>query len=131
MSVWRELEAPSDNRHFSNVISVDDDVVGDIFLINRRKMMSTLSSACSRNPRISLLTLISHPALVAVASSRHSLATIRNKQNSMSGIGTQLNMPLSANMAPDEVLNLVFVRGDVRFADLMSPIEGPFCYMYE
>jgi hypothetical protein len=46
-----------DNLHFSKVISVDDDVAGDIFLINRRKMISTPSSACSRNPRISMLTL--------------------------------------------------------------------------
>jgi tyrosinase len=40
-------------------------------------------------------------------------------------------MPLSANMALDDVLNMVFVREDVRFADLMRPVEGPFCYMYE
>jgi hypothetical protein len=68
---------------------------------------------------------------VAVASSRDSLATIPNRQNAISEIGTQRNMPLSANMALDDVLNMVFVREDVRFADLMRPVEGHFCYMYE
>ena len=40
-------------------------------------------------------------------------------------------MPPSANMTLDDRLKMVFVGEDVRFGDLMSPMEGPFCYVYE
>jgi tyrosinase len=34
-------------------------------------------------------------------------------------------------MTLDDMLNMVFVGEPVLFGDLMSPIEGPFCYIYE
>ncbi|KAI4618240.1 uncharacterized protein J4E87_007908 [Alternaria ethzedia] len=49
----------------------------------------------------------------------------------ISGTGTFLNMPPSANTTFDTTINLGYAAdGTERMEDLMSTTEGPFCYIY-
>jgi len=55
-----------------------------------------------------------------------------NRLNAISGTGTFLNQPPSPNTTLDTVIDLGYAA-DKPFAmrDLMSTVDGPFCYVYE
>lgn len=54
------------------------------------------------------------------------------RQDAISGTGTFLNYPPSANTTLDTVINLGYAAGtDIAMKDLMSTTSGPFCYTYE
>jgi len=54
------------------------------------------------------------------------------RKNAISGTGTFLNLPPSANTTLETVINLGHAGGtDIAMADLMSTTAGPFCYIYE
>ncbi|KAL1970846.1 hypothetical protein VTN77DRAFT_2680 [Rasamsonia byssochlamydoides] len=53
------------------------------------------------------------------------------RQNAISGTGTFLNEPPSANTTLDTVINLGYAAGrPTAMRDLMSTTAGPFCYVY-
>lgn len=57
---------------------------------------------------------------------------LENRQNAISGTGTFLNNPKSANTTLDTVINLDHSGGDpIAMRDLMSTVSGPFCYTYK
>ncbi|KAN0084716.1 hypothetical protein V8E54_001183 [Elaphomyces granulatus] len=54
-----------------------------------------------------------------------------NRLNAISGTGTFLNDPPSANTTLDTVIDLGYVAGTpTPMRDLMSTTDGPFCYVY-
>jgi tyrosinase len=57
---------------------------------------------------------------------------LANRQNAISGTGTFLNYPPSANTTLDTVINIGYAGGtSIAMSELMSTTEGPFCYTYE
>ncbi|KAF1940908.1 Di-copper centre-containing protein [Clathrospora elynae] len=55
----------------------------------------------------------------------------RMSEKGISGTGTFLNGPPSANTTLDTVIDLGFAAGPpVKMADLMSTTDGPMCYIY-
>ncbi|KAI4916637.1 uncharacterized protein J4E92_009141 [Alternaria infectoria] len=57
--------------------------------------------------------------------------TRTSEAGGISGTGTFLNMPPSANTTFDTTINLGYAAdGTERMEDLMSTTEGPFCYIY-
>jgi tyrosinase len=62
---------------------------------------------------------------------------LANRQNAISGTGTFLNYPESANTTLDTVIDLGYAVGSdpsvgaIAMKDLMSTTAGPFCYTYE
>ncbi|GKT43350.1 tyrosinase-like protein orsC [Colletotrichum spaethianum] len=55
----------------------------------------------------------------------------RTGAEGIAGTATWLNSPESANTTLDTTLNLGYAAGeDIAMRDLMSTIEGPFCYIY-
>ncbi|KAJ5173389.1 hypothetical protein N7492_005982, partial [Penicillium capsulatum] len=53
------------------------------------------------------------------------------RRNAISGTGTFLNHPASANTTLDTVLNLGYAREHTqRMKDVLSTTAGPFCYVY-
>ena len=55
----------------------------------------------------------------------------RTGAKGISGTGTFLNMPESANTPLDTVIDLGYAAGPpVKMRDLMSTTDGPFCYTY-
>lgn len=53
------------------------------------------------------------------------------RQNAISGTGTFLNSPPSANTTLDTLINLGYAAGSpTPMRDLMSTTAGPFCYIY-
>ncbi|PYI07973.1 Di-copper centre-containing protein [Aspergillus sclerotiicarbonarius CBS 121057] len=53
-----------------------------------------------------------------------------NRRNAIWGTHTRSNDPPSANMTLDEMIDFGFISQPLQFADLMSPLSGPFCYYY-
>ncbi|KAF8858679.1 Di-copper centre-containing protein [Acephala macrosclerotiorum] len=58
---------------------------------------------------------------------------LENRQNAISGTGTFLNYPASANTTLDTVINLGYAvpGASIAMSEIMSTISGPFCYTYE
>lgn len=58
---------------------------------------------------------------------------LENRQNAISGTGTFLNSPESANTTLDTVLDMGYAvpGASMAMSELMSTISGPFCYTYE
>lgn len=55
----------------------------------------------------------------------------RSGEKGISGTGTFLNIPPSANVTLDTVIDLGYAAGPpVTIRDLMSTTDGPFCYTY-
>lgn len=55
----------------------------------------------------------------------------RTGAGGISGTGTMLNMPPSANATLETVIDLGYAAGPaVRMGDLMSTTDGPMCYIY-
>jgi tyrosinase len=55
----------------------------------------------------------------------------RSSGKGISGTGTFLNMPPSANTTLDTIIDLGFAGGPPqKMADLMSTTDGPMCYIY-
>ena len=53
------------------------------------------------------------------------------RKDQISGTDTFLNVPPSANTTLDTPIDLGYAAGpSVTMRDLMSTIEGPFCYIY-
>ncbi|KAI2914899.1 hypothetical protein CBS147371_6119 [Aspergillus niger] len=52
------------------------------------------------------------------------------RRNSIWGTSTRGDDPPSANMTLDDSLDFGFISQPLRFADLMNPLSGPFCYYY-
>lgn len=52
------------------------------------------------------------------------------RRNAIWGTSTRGDDPPSANMTLDDSLNFGFISQPLRFADLMNPLSGPFCYYY-
>jgi len=56
---------------------------------------------------------------------------LKKRQNAISGTGTFLNMPESANTTLDTVIDIGYAGGEpIAMRDIMSTISGPFCYIY-
>ncbi|KIN03343.1 hypothetical protein OIDMADRAFT_116903 [Oidiodendron maius Zn] len=56
----------------------------------------------------------------------------QNRLDAISGTGTFLNEPPSANTTLDTVINIGYSGGtNIAMRDLMSTTSGPFCYTYE
>ena len=56
----------------------------------------------------------------------------KNRLDAISGTGTFLNEPPSANTTLDTVINIGYAGGtNIAMRDLMSTTSGPFCYTYE
>ncbi|KAJ5982239.1 hypothetical protein N7451_012339 [Penicillium sp. IBT 35674x] len=56
---------------------------------------------------------------------------LETRQNAISGTGTFLNSPASANTTLNTVINLGYANGEpVTMKELMSTTAGPFCYVY-
>ncbi|PWY86789.1 tyrosinase [Aspergillus heteromorphus CBS 117.55] len=53
------------------------------------------------------------------------------RRNAIWGTHTRADMPPSANMTLDEMLDFGFISTPREFATLMNPLAGPFCYYYE
>lgn len=59
---------------------------------------------------------------------------LANRQNAISGTGTFLNSPASANTTLETVVDLGYAisgGSSIAMSELMSTIAGPFCYIYE
>ncbi|CZR62661.1 related to monophenol monooxygenase (tyrosinase) [Phialocephala subalpina] len=57
---------------------------------------------------------------------------LANRKNAISGTGTFLNYPPSANTTLDTLINLGYAAGtSIAMRELMSTTEGPFCYTYQ
>jgi tyrosinase len=57
---------------------------------------------------------------------------LANRQNAISGTGTFLNVPPSPNTTLDTIIDIGYAAGSpIAMKDLMSTIDGPFCYVYE
>jgi tyrosinase len=58
---------------------------------------------------------------------------LANRQNAISGTGTFLNAPASANTTLDTVIDIgnAVPGASIAMSELMSTIAGPFCYTYE
>ena len=57
---------------------------------------------------------------------------LANRQNAISGTGTFLNYPPSANTTLNTVIDIGYAGGtSIAMSELMSTTEGPFCYIYE
>lgn len=55
----------------------------------------------------------------------------KNREYAISGTGTFLNEPPSANTTLETVVDLGFANGGpIKMKDLMSTTAGPFCYVY-
>ncbi|KAG4415768.1 hypothetical protein IFR04_011068 [Cadophora malorum] len=58
-----------------------------------------------------------------------------NRINAISGTGTFLNFPTSANTTLNTIIDLGFAGntgyGPIAMKDLMSTVAGPFCYTYD
>ena len=55
----------------------------------------------------------------------------RTGADGISGTGTFLNVPASANTTLDTVIDLGYAAGPpMKMRDLMETTEGPFCYTY-
>ncbi|GKZ67630.1 hypothetical protein AnigIFM50267_002115 [Aspergillus niger] len=52
------------------------------------------------------------------------------RRNAIWGTSTRGDDPPSANMTLDDLLNFGFISQPLKFADLMNPLSGPFCYYY-
>jgi len=53
------------------------------------------------------------------------------RTNAISGTGTYLNEPPSANTTLETVINIGYAGGtDIAMSELMSTVAGPFCYIY-
>ncbi|BCS11166.1 tyrosinase [Aspergillus luchuensis] len=52
------------------------------------------------------------------------------RRNAIWGTSTRGDNPPSANMTLDDVLDFGFISQPLKFADLMNPLSGPFCYYY-
>lgn len=49
----------------------------------------------------------------------------------ISGTRTLLNMPPSANATLDDMIDFQYAAGPARpIRDLLSTVDGPFCYVY-
>ncbi|KAK2746484.1 hypothetical protein FQN57_003110 [Myotisia sp. PD_48] len=59
---------------------------------------------------------------------QHQDAEIRTNQ--VAGTGTALNVPPSANVTLDTLIDFGILSPDQPVRDLVSTIDGPFCYMY-
>ena len=56
---------------------------------------------------------------------------LAKRQNAISGTGTFLNLPPSANTTLDTVIDLGYAAGQpIAMRELMSTTAGPFCYIY-
>lgn len=56
---------------------------------------------------------------------------IEKRQNQVAGTGTFLNSPPSPDTTLDTVVDLGYAAGTpTKMADLMSTVNGPFCYLY-
>ncbi|KAE8375210.1 hypothetical protein BDV26DRAFT_283635 [Aspergillus bertholletiae] len=56
---------------------------------------------------------------------------LKKRQNAISGTGTFLNDPPSANTTLDSVIDIGYANGNpIAMRDLMSTTAGPFCYIY-
>jgi tyrosinase len=56
---------------------------------------------------------------------------LRTRQYAISGTGTFLNQPASPNTTLETVIDIGHANsGPIAMGDLMSTIEGPFCYVY-
>jgi tyrosinase len=54
-----------------------------------------------------------------------------NRQYAIAQTNTYFNMPPSANTTLNDTVNLGFAGGEVKeIGQLMSTIEGDFCYIY-
>jgi tyrosinase len=57
---------------------------------------------------------------------------LANRRNAISGTGTFLNEPPSANTTLDTVIDIGYAGGtSIAMKKLMSTTDGPFCYTYE
>lgn len=57
--------------------------------------------------------------------------TTRTSAEGISGTGTYLNSPESANTTMDTVIELGYAfEGNITMSELMSTTAGPFCYIY-
>ncbi|OJJ96059.1 hypothetical protein ASPACDRAFT_81726 [Aspergillus aculeatus ATCC 16872] len=55
----------------------------------------------------------------------------KHRQNAISGTGTFMNNPPSANTTLDTVIDIGYANGQpIAMRDLMSTTAGPFCYVY-
>lgn len=55
----------------------------------------------------------------------------KNRLHAVSGTGTFMNEPPSANTTLDTVIDLGYAAGNpIPVGDLMSTTDGPFCYVY-
>ncbi|KAH6647763.1 hypothetical protein BKA67DRAFT_594678 [Truncatella angustata] len=55
-----------------------------------------------------------------------------NRRNAIAGTNTFLNYPASANTTLDDIVDLGYIGAKpVTIRELMSTIDGPFCYTYE
>ncbi|TVY39261.1 Tyrosinase-like protein [Lachnellula subtilissima] len=55
---------------------------------------------------------------------------IASRQNAISGTITMYNSPASRNGTLDDILYLGVNADDIAIKDVMSTVEGPFCYIY-
>ncbi|KAF7594719.1 hypothetical protein BBP40_008612 [Aspergillus hancockii] len=56
---------------------------------------------------------------------------LKKRQNAISGTGTFMNNPSSANTTLDTVIDIGYANGEpIAMRDLMSTTGGPFCYVY-
>ncbi|PVH67724.1 putative tyrosinase, partial [Cadophora sp. DSE1049] len=56
---------------------------------------------------------------------------LANRKNAISGTGTFLNFPPSANTTLDTMIDIGYAGGtSIAMRDLMSTTSGPFCYTY-
>ncbi|CAI7572113.1 unnamed protein product [Penicillium bialowiezense] len=56
---------------------------------------------------------------------------LKKRGNAISGTGTFLNMPASANTTLDTLVDIGYAGGEpIAMRDLMSTVSGPFCYIY-
>ncbi|GIJ92616.1 hypothetical protein Asppvi_001894 [Aspergillus pseudoviridinutans] len=56
---------------------------------------------------------------------------LKNRQYAISGTGTFMNQPASPNTTLSTVIDLGYAYGgSIAMQDLMSTVDGPFCYVY-
>lgn len=56
---------------------------------------------------------------------------VKKRQNQVAGTGTFLGSPPQLDATLDAVADLGYAAGKpTKMADLMSTVNGPFCYLY-
>jgi tyrosinase len=55
----------------------------------------------------------------------------KNRQTALSGTQTFLNIPPSANVTLNDIMNWGVLGPEMTVAEAMGTLAGPFCYIYE